>query len=60
MSLGKEISVCSRLEVDCGSRDFTVLREKQVHGYIFLLPKVARSWLIVVSLSLREIVLRKK
>lgn len=55
MSLGKEISAYSKLEVDCGRNDFTALREKQVHGYIFLLPKVTRSWLIVVLLFLKEI-----
>lgn len=60
MSLGKEISAYSKLEVDCGRNDFTVLREKQVHGYIFLPPKVTRSWLIVVLLFLKEIVLREK
>lgn len=56
MLFAKEISVCIRLEVSWGSQDFTVLREKQVHGDVFLLFKVAWSWPIVVSLFLKEIV----
>lgn len=56
MSFGKEIPVCVRLEVKWGSCDFIVLREKQVHGGVFLLPKVTRSWSVVVSLFLKEVV----
>lgn len=56
MSCEKEISACIRLEVDWASCDLTVLREKQVHGDIVLLLKVTRSWSIVVSLFLKEMV----
>lgn len=56
MSFEEEISACIKLEVDWGSHDLTVLREKQVHGDIVLLLNVTKSWSIVVSLFLKEMV----